>query len=291
MPALQLGHGTRGWAWHRSSALRLWYPADRELIHRPSSRKYFISKFVAMRASATPKSGSSKGMGSSSGWFSKFANYLKVLGVIGLHGPPAAGDQAGGCRVDERFLEEAALVVATFGPGVGVVNVQRQQRVARAFGADEVTSIGPQDADIPQVPTLHAVDRETIKLVGPFDAEKIALRIGLCPPQKNPPLPMPISSSTGWSLPKKADQRRFSSSSRWTGMGGAGAGGGSGCSDIGGPFSAGAASGARKPVAAAGVLSCQGGADFNCFSLFACAILKRCWRGGRRWNLGAPAGR
>src|SRR5688572_24004692 len=66
---------------------------------------------------------------------------LEVVGVIGDHLKPAAGDQDALYFLQEGLLHEAALVVAGLGPGVGEIDVHDGDGCWRDEFAQEVEGL------------------------------------------------------------------------------------------------------------------------------------------------------
>ena len=49
---------------------------------------------------------------------------------------------------------------------------------------EQVSGVGPQDAHVGEAPARHPVGGELIVLVGPLDADEVAIRLGPSPAQQ-----------------------------------------------------------------------------------------------------------
>lgn len=104
--------------------------------------------------------------------------------MIRFDSESAAGEETACGGIDEWWLKEASLVVAFFGPGVGVIDVKRGEGIARALGADEMRGVGADHADVGDVPASEAVCGEPEEFVGPLDAEEVAVGMVLSTSEK-----------------------------------------------------------------------------------------------------------
>ncbi len=105
------------------------------------------------------------------------ADPSEIFLVVGLDGDAAGGDEGVGGGADEIGLEEAAFVVAFFGPRVGVVNVENPEGFGGQMVDDQVAGVGAHEADVGHAPADHAVGGVAVVFVGPFDAEEVAVGI------------------------------------------------------------------------------------------------------------------
>ena len=76
--------------------------------------------------------------------------------------------------------KEAPFVVASFRPGVGEIDVEAVYGVVRDRTGQEGGGIGADNPDVCEVPSADAVNGVAVVFAGPFDAEEIGPRLGLC---------------------------------------------------------------------------------------------------------------
>ena len=99
----------------------------------------------------------------------------------------AIGDEDTLDEREKRGLDQAAFVVAGFGPGVGEVDVQDgDARIGDEFGEKEI-GLGADGAGVDAVVAAQAIRGVTPEPAGPFDAEEVGIRARLGLVEKKSP--------------------------------------------------------------------------------------------------------
>jgi len=74
--------------------------------------------------------------------------------------------------------QETSFMMTFFRPGIGKINVEAVHRIIRHKVGYKDGGVRANDAHIGQTPSADAVNRVTVILAGPFDAEVIVRRFG-----------------------------------------------------------------------------------------------------------------
>ncbi len=105
-------------------------------------------------------------------------NLPEIRGVVGLDGPAGTGPEGADGGGDEIGLDQAAASVASFGPGIGMVDVEGVEAMIGQGSQEGLAGVGSDDADVFEPPAGHAVGGEGGVFVGPLDAEIVAFGVG-----------------------------------------------------------------------------------------------------------------
>jgi len=117
-------------------------------------------------------------------WQNDFLHVLEITRVVGLDRQARVGFHDAQGSVHKFRLNQAAFVVAFFGPRVGMVDVQCVDTRVGDLMDHEVTTVAAHHAHVGKAPARHTVGGILVVFVGPFDADEVQLRMFLGPPYK-----------------------------------------------------------------------------------------------------------
>jgi len=107
----------------------------------------------------------------------KLADNLKITGVIGDKTQLAAGFEAAYNMHYVILVEKTPFMMASFGPGIGEINVKDRYLTRWEVSGDKISRIGVQETHIRNLPAEHAIDTVKIILIGPFDPQIVDIRM------------------------------------------------------------------------------------------------------------------